>query len=144
MNIDSLCYESDPNLEVEVSASWIMTPLQRYFPRPSLWKLIVTLCGQKQTDYFVVEIKPSMLRWVLTTTVCILVSGRWREIRHKQKRRRQCNQKDRNWSHVNTSQVMLPAARHRQASGRSRVCITPWVWPSTTEFRILTSRTMRE
>lgn len=102
-----------------------MTPLQRYFPRPSLWKLIVTLCGQKQTYYFVVEIKSSMLRWVLTTTVCILVSGRWREIRHKQKRRRQCDQKGRNWSDVNTSQVMLAAARHKRASGRSRVCPTP-------------------
>ena len=70
-----------------------MTPLQRYFPHPSLWEMIVTLCGQKQ----IVEIKSSMLRWALTAIVCILVSGRWREIRHKQKRIRQYDQKGRNW-----------------------------------------------
>lgn len=68
----------------------------------------ITLCG-KEKDFVDVII----LRWSpkCNHMYYIFISGRKREIHHKQKRRVQCDRRSLDWSDVNTSQVMMAVTR---------------------------------
>lgn len=134
---------------------WIMTSpkdIQILIPKCYLiwqkWTLQMWLKILRWRDY------PGLSWWALNAIICILTTGRQRDIWYTQKRRRQCDLKDsRDWSDkVATNWGMLAATgswkRHEQilpqSLWREHHPADTLIWASETDFELLASRTVRE